>query len=177
MSAPISPALQAASLPADPRHGLGGSPRPGKTGAGQLAMRVSDAERTEVADQLSRHYGEGRLDEGEFSRRLDQVMTATTYGDLSGVLQDLPAPALARQPDRRGSRDARSVRGGQPGQPGQPVPAGRRARGGSLKLAFLAFLLILVVGTTHVVTWVLAPVMWVILICLVAVIVMRRRAR
>jgi uncharacterized protein DUF1707 len=174
MSAPISPALQAASLPADPRHGLGGSPRPGKTGAGQLAMRVSDAERTEVADQLSRHYGEGRLDEGELSRRLDQVMTATTYGDLSGVLQDLPAPALARQPDRRGSRDARSVRGG---QPGQPVPAGRRARGASLKLAFLAFLLILVVGTTHVVTWVLAPVMWVILICLIAVIVMRRRAR
>ena len=29
-------------------------------------MRISDAERTEVADRLSRHYGDGRLDSEEF---------------------------------------------------------------------------------------------------------------
>jgi Domain of unknown function (DUF1707) len=53
-------------------------------------MRVSDAERAEVADRLSQHYGEGRLDQEEFSRRLDQAMGATTQGDLNGLFQDLP---------------------------------------------------------------------------------------
>lgn len=54
------------------------------------SMRISDAERAEAADLLSRHYGDGRLDEAEFNQRLDQVMRAKTYSDLSGVFDDLP---------------------------------------------------------------------------------------
>lgn len=53
-------------------------------------MRISDAERAEVADRLSRHYGDGRLDQAEFSRRLDQAMHAVTQADLSGLFDDLP---------------------------------------------------------------------------------------
>jgi Domain of unknown function (DUF1707) len=53
-------------------------------------LRVSHAERTEVADRLSRHYGDGRLDEEEFNERLDRAMKAKTQADLDGVFADLP---------------------------------------------------------------------------------------
>ena len=53
-------------------------------------LRISDAERAEVADLLARHYGDGRLDQAEFNHRLDQAMQAKTYSDLDGILVDLP---------------------------------------------------------------------------------------
>jgi hypothetical protein len=56
-------------------------------------MRVSDAERTEVVDRLSTHYSDGRLDQAEFDRRLDQAMKATTQADLDGLFADLPGGA------------------------------------------------------------------------------------
>jgi|CZKT01.1.fsa_nt_gi hypothetical protein len=69
-------------------------------------LRVSDAERAEVADRLSKHYGDGRLDQAEFSKRLDQAMSATTQSDLSGLFADLPDtgepdPELQRRPRHR----------------------------------------------------------------------------
>ena len=54
------------------------------------SMRVSDAERGEVADRLSKHYGDGRLDQAEFNERLDQAMRAKTRHDLDGLFTDLP---------------------------------------------------------------------------------------
>jgi hypothetical protein len=54
-------------------------------------LRASDAERNEVADKLSRHFAEGRLDQSEFKARLDTAMSATTRGDLKGLFHDLPA--------------------------------------------------------------------------------------
>ncbi len=59
-------------------------------------LRVSDAERAEVADRLSKHYGDGRLDQAEFSKRVDQAMGATTQSDLAGLFADLPE---TREPD------------------------------------------------------------------------------
>jgi len=53
-------------------------------------LRASDAERNEVADKLSRHFAEGRLDQAEFKTRLDIAMSATTRGDLVGLFSDLP---------------------------------------------------------------------------------------
>ncbi len=53
-------------------------------------LRASDAERNEVADRLSRHFAEGRLDQAEFKTRLDTAMSATTRGDLDGLFSDLP---------------------------------------------------------------------------------------
>ena len=55
------------------------------------SMRASDEERNAVADKLSRHYAEGRLDEVEFKNRLDTAMSATTRGDLNGLFGDLPS--------------------------------------------------------------------------------------
>jgi hypothetical protein len=55
-------------------------------------LRVSDAERAEVADRLSKHYSDGRLDQAEFDERVDQAMRAKTQSDLIGLFDDLPGP-------------------------------------------------------------------------------------
>ncbi len=53
-------------------------------------LRVSDAERNQMADLLSRHYQDGRLDDAEFQERLNRTMAAKTRSDLSGLTADLP---------------------------------------------------------------------------------------
>jgi Domain of unknown function (DUF1707) len=68
-------------------HGLVPRFRYGHTGQ---HIRVSDAERAEVADRLAVHFGEGRLNQAEFDERVAQAMNATTRGDLSGLFDDLP---------------------------------------------------------------------------------------
>jgi hypothetical protein len=70
-------------------------------------LRVSDAERNEVADKLSRHFAEGRLDQTEFKERLDAAMSAKTHGDLAGLFDDLPA--LATEPPPPPSRRRRLI--------------------------------------------------------------------
>jgi hypothetical protein len=68
-------------------------------------LRASDDERNAVADRLSRHYAEGRLDETEFKTRLDTAMSATTRGHLNGLFHDLPRlPEPAPPPPTRSQR-------------------------------------------------------------------------
>ena len=45
-----------------------------------------------MADRLAAHFGEGRLNQAEFDERVAKAMNATTRGDLSGLLDDLPEP-------------------------------------------------------------------------------------
>ena len=70
-----------------------------------LHLRVSDAERHEVAERLSRHFADGRLDQAEFDARLGRATAAVTRGDLHGLFDDLPPldddPAPARHRHRR----------------------------------------------------------------------------
>jgi len=61
-------------------------------------IRVSDAERTEVADHLATHFAEGRLNQSEFDERVAQAMSAKTRGDLVGLFDDLPEPGPAGNP-------------------------------------------------------------------------------
>jgi hypothetical protein len=53
-------------------------------------MRVSDAERSQVADALSKHFADGRLDQAEFDERMQRAMAAKTRADLAGLFDDLP---------------------------------------------------------------------------------------
>jgi hypothetical protein len=67
-------------------------------------LRVSDAERQQVTDQLAQHYAEGRLDQAEFDERSSRAMSAKTRADLGGLFDDLPetgAPAVPELPRRR----------------------------------------------------------------------------
>lgn len=73
------------------------------------ALRVSDAERHEVCDLLSRHFADGRLDQAELDERVGRAMAAKTRGELTGLLADLPrldgaTPAAVAAPPRRHGR-------------------------------------------------------------------------
>jgi Domain of unknown function (DUF1707) len=63
---------------------------------------VSTAERSEVADALSQHYAEGRLDVNEFNERIELATNAKTRSDLASLTTDLPSPDTgARVPIRQ----------------------------------------------------------------------------
>jgi uncharacterized protein DUF1707 len=64
--------------------------------AADPTMRVSDADRAEVADRLAQHYGDGRLDQAELDDRLGRAMSAKTRADLAGLLDDLPDTGVTR---------------------------------------------------------------------------------
>ena len=53
-------------------------------------MRASDADRDATADRLRQHHTDGRLDQEEFSERLDRCFAAKTVGELSELTRDLP---------------------------------------------------------------------------------------
>jgi hypothetical protein len=111
-------------------------------------LRISDADRSEVADRLSKHYGDGRLDEAEFNERLDKAMKAKTQADLSGLFHDLPevdAPAEVA-PRRR---------------PARPI----------LRMIFLILVVAVAAAAGHALMWTVFP--WV-LIGLIAFLWLRR---
>jgi hypothetical protein len=95
------------SAPHSSRWGRGATGR--RAGSVNPQLRVSDAERADVADRLSKHYSDGRLDQAEFDERLDRAMKAKTQADLHGLFADLPADedpgkAVSQQARRRSPR-------------------------------------------------------------------------
>ncbi|WP_248294751.1 DUF1707 domain-containing protein [Actinoplanes sp. TBRC 11911] len=53
-------------------------------------MRAGDADRQRVAERLRAALEEGRLDLQEYDERVQRAYAAKTYGDLDGLLTDLP---------------------------------------------------------------------------------------
>jgi hypothetical protein len=75
------------------------SPAGGDDGlVARRAVRVSDAERETVVDELRLHYSAGRLDMPEFEERTRSALAARTRGDLHPLLDDLPDLAPAPTP-------------------------------------------------------------------------------
>jgi hypothetical protein len=96
-------------------------------------IRASDADRERIAARLQEHYAEGRLTREELDERISAALSARTYGDLRGVMADLPEPGMVPQP-------------GWPVVPPRPVEV--RAGPPLLPLAFLLlFLTVLMPGT------------------------------
>jgi hypothetical protein len=132
-------------------------------------MRVSDAERSAVAEQLGAHYADGRLDQAEFDERISQAMAAKTRGDLAGLFDDLPDPGPAGAPGMEGP--------GGPGGPAMPYP--RRRRGGIFRpLILLAIVIVLASTSWHAMnafSFFAVPWFPIAVIALIAVIATRRR--
>lgn len=104
---------------------------------GRDEMRAADSDRQAVADKLKKALDEGRLDLAEYDERLQQAYAAKTYGDLEGLLDDipgtLPVPAKGADPAPRTAT---------------PRPAVKSERAGQLVKAWLGgFGGIFVVGT------------------------------
>jgi Domain of unknown function (DUF1707) len=67
-------------------------------------MRASDADRDLALAELSRHFQEGRLTSEEFDERTSQALAARTFGELAGLMSDLPSePDPAAVPRNRPS--------------------------------------------------------------------------
>jgi hypothetical protein len=62
---------------------------------GREEMRAADSDREAVAGKLKQALDEGRLDLAEYDERLQRTYAAKTYGDLDGLLDDLPSAAVA----------------------------------------------------------------------------------
>lgn len=129
------------------------------TRPGDPTLRVGDAERNEVAEALSQHFSDGRLDQAELKERLDQAMSAKTGADLSGLLADLP-PLPGQRP------------------PSAPAPRHRRGAGAWLVVG-LVFLALMAVpwGRGPWFPWMWFPRIPWILIGIVAFVLWRRSRR
>jgi hypothetical protein len=60
--------------------------------ADRRQLRVSDADREQAAEVLRQAAGDGRITFDELDQRLEAAYAARTYGDLTEVTADLPAP-------------------------------------------------------------------------------------
>lgn len=127
-------------------------------------LRVGDAERTKVTEALHDHFAQGRLTTDELDERVDATLSAKTYGELRQITRDLPGPEPVAVPGAPAT-----------GSAGPPI-AGRRPRGlpllplaigifvvtmllsggtmwalfGVLKVVFLVWLVMALVGFVHV---------------------------
>ena len=101
-------------------------------------VRVSDAERQEVADRLAEHFASGRLDQAEFDDRIGRAMGAKTRADLGGLFADLPETGAPVVPEHPRSR-----------------------RRGRHPILLLAVVIALIVVGTHVVSWFFVPWLWI----------------
>ena len=61
-------------------------------------LRISDADRHQVAEVLREAAGEGRIDFEELDQRLEATYAARTYADLVPITLDLPVQAAANLP-------------------------------------------------------------------------------
>lgn len=147
---PTQPWSPADARPSAPQREPYPGEQPGPHDAGQsapgaqplppqaLTMRASNADRERTVDVLKSAFAEGRLRAGEYNDRVEQVYQAQTYGELAGVVQDLPSgpmpvpyltpapaipPAFATQPFPTVPLPAQPFSYGAPYPPLYPYPA------------------------------------------------------
>jgi hypothetical protein len=66
--------------------------------ARRAILRASDADREQIAERLRHATAEGRLHAEELEERLGEAFSARTYGELDGLVADLPTPAGGSRP-------------------------------------------------------------------------------
>jgi hypothetical protein len=88
---------------------------------GRNEMRAGDSERQAVADKLKTALDEGRLDLHEYDERLQKTYAAKTYGELDGLVTDLPGTTPAQRSRVEPYQPAAEpVRAGEPGEERKP---------------------------------------------------------
>ncbi|TCN38680.1 uncharacterized protein DUF1707 [Kribbella orskensis] len=92
----------------------------------QPHQRFTEADRDKIASRLRDAFADGRLDQPEFTSRLDQLYAVQTYGELEPLVRDLPpvrtyqtpamvqdskpAPAPGEFPERKNNQQQPSLR-------------------------------------------------------------------
>lgn len=123
-------------------------PESGRSDVPRKRVRIGDAERDRAVSQLSEHFVAGRLTQGEFEERSEQVTQARYADDIEPLFDDLPAPAEL-----------------QVAQPSRPVAA-RRAGPPPPFLMIAPFLMIGLVVSSIALTapWLLWGFFWILLL-------------
>jgi hypothetical protein len=134
-------------------------------GRAQSDLRVSDADRQAVADELSKHFADGRLDQSEFDERLSQAMNAKTYRDLDGLLTDLPSTQTS------GGAGLPPGGAGVTGRDHGSVPQRRAVRPVLLIVAAVIAISI----ADHALAWAVGGWLWIVVVALFVVAFTRRR--
>jgi len=132
--------------------GSAGSPLVGigpRWGVTDDSIRVSDADRDRVTVQLRDHFAAGRITPDELDERLSAALNAKTFGDLRGIMSDLPGPVPA------------PLGAAPPPLPAMPAWAVRRRRPPFPPLILLALLAVVLVPGAG---WLLAAFVNVILL-------------
>jgi hypothetical protein len=93
---------------------------------GRDEMRAGDSDREAVASRLKAALDEGRLDLHEYDERLQKTYGAKTYGDLNGLLDDLPGTVPLQQAQ---------VQGYEPPVAPAPAAAAQQPRSGGSQVA------------------------------------------
>ncbi len=101
-------------------------------------IRISDADRDGATARLRDHFAEGRLSSDELDERVTAALSAKTFGELRGVMADLPGPALTPP-------GAQPPPPGAPGPQAPPPPWARRRRPRIAPLVALAVLAALLI--------------------------------
>lgn len=131
-------------------------------------IRVSDAERSAVAELLGQHYADGRLDQAEFDDRVSRTMAAKTRGDLTGLFDDLPEPGPAGNGP-----------GGPDGRADAALPYRRPRRRGGLARPLLLLIALFICANFawHAFTslFFIQPLVWAFVIVVVVLLVTRSR--
>jgi hypothetical protein len=65
---------------------------PGGAAHMHASLRASDTDREQLVEVLKAAFSEGRLDQDEYTSRMEQAYSAKTYGELRGLVADLPGP-------------------------------------------------------------------------------------
>lgn len=65
---------------------------PGGAANMHASLRASDTDREQLVDVLKSAFSEGRLDQDEYTTRMERAYTAKTYGELRALVGDLPGP-------------------------------------------------------------------------------------
>lgn len=131
---------------------------------GRDEMRAGDSDRQAVADKLKKALDEGRLDIVEYDERLQKTYAAKTYGDLEGLLDDLPGTSVSPR------AQAEPVAGAQPAaapavskRPGQLIKAGLGGFGGIFVVGSVIWL-VTSLGSGHMQyfwpVWLLIPMLF-----------------
>jgi Domain of unknown function (DUF1707) len=132
-------------------------------------IRVSDADRNAVAELLTQHYTDGRLDQAEFDERVGRTMAAKTRGDLAGLFDDLPDTEAVGPGGSFG-----------PAAAAPAVPSRTRRRGGIVRLLLLVALVLICANVAwHTVSslFFVGPLVWAFVVVALVLLLSRSRRR
>lgn len=65
----------------------------------QPHQRFTETDRDKIAGRLRDAFADGRLDQPEFSTRLDKLYEVSTYGELEPLVRDLPPVRTYKTPE------------------------------------------------------------------------------